>query len=711
MDDLNLDNNDKQNVIIEINKSVEDTLYDDDQIVSKEDDTLVVKKDKKKKYKIKNKNKNKKKLTWKYLTKKEKIIYISIISAIILIIIFIIIYFMFIKKQKKVDTPVKEEIIIEKDNYIYNNGVLEFLDKDDKIIGKYECENKDEEKCFVAYYSDDNLSDLPKYVDQNGKQINRLSSIYNNNFVFVQDGKYISLYDISKKEKNGTYETINKGETSNNLVVFKDDKGKYGLLEILENKYNILIEAKFDYLEIYNSSDKFIASDDQGNFLIDKNGLVLTSYIKGNIKSFNGRFIVTSDTDYYIYDYNANKVLPNSYDCIKLDEDFVFTINNRKMIIYDNKLNKLNESAIKLQNNDFDINYIFDDKNILKETEKPFEYELNGSTLMIDVDGKESKINIYEGAINTKYDYINYYDGVLYFYSDIDKTTLIGSYKCKNKNTITSKNDEYYNCIIAKESNILSNEDSLGYIPIINGNYAYIKDSKDDQNIIALYDLTSSKTLSEYNEVETGISSEKITLATSINSLIFAKNTSGGYGVITFNTNGPVGVISFNDTKGTDNNEPSGKTLSISYLKDYLLVKREKRNFLYDKIGNEIASSIFDIIDYLGNYMTIKDNNKYLVYSLKGQIISDEGKYISLKDNYFVLITDKNKLNIYSYIDGKKPLLNTDLLIDNENIENSFEINETDNNYIITIINKNEKKNYLFDKSTGNLLAGDSGEE
>ena len=68
MDDLNLDNDDKQNVIIEINKSVEDTLYDEDQIVS-EENTLIVKKDKKKKNKV---NKNKKKFSWKNLTKKEK---------------------------------------------------------------------------------------------------------------------------------------------------------------------------------------------------------------------------------------------------------------------------------------------------------------------------------------------------------------------------------------------------------------------------------------------------------------------------------------------------------------------------------------------------------------------------------------------------------------------------------------------------------------
>ena len=242
-----------------------------------------------------------------------------------------------------------------------------------------------------------------------------------------------------------------------------------------------------------NNSDKFIASNDDGYFLIDKKGLVLTSSFKNAIKAFNSRFIVTGDIEYNIYDYNANKVLPDSYDNIKTDEDYIFVILNRKLIIFDNNLNKLNENGIKLQNNDFDTTYIFDNNNILKETKKPFEYDLKGSSLIINVNGKETKININEGVVNTKYDYINYFDGTLYFYSDKEKTSLIGSYKCRNKNSVTSKNDEYYNCIVAKESNIVLNEENLGYIPIINGNYAYIKDSKDEQSLIILYELLTGE--------------------------------------------------------------------------------------------------------------------------------------------------------------------------------------------------------------------------
>ena len=80
MDDFNIDNEEKQNVIIEINKDVEDTLYDEDRVVSEENDTLVVTNNKKN-----NKKKNKKKFSWNNLTKKGKIIFISIVSVIVFI--------------------------------------------------------------------------------------------------------------------------------------------------------------------------------------------------------------------------------------------------------------------------------------------------------------------------------------------------------------------------------------------------------------------------------------------------------------------------------------------------------------------------------------------------------------------------------------------------------------------------------------------------
>ena len=141
-------------------------------------------------------------------------------------------------------------------------------------------------------------------------------------------------------------------------------------------------------------------------------------------------------------------------------------------------------------------------------------------------------------------------------------------------------------------------------------------------------------------------------------------------------------------------------------MKDLLLVKREKKNFLYDKIGNEIASSTFDIVDYVSSYMLVKNNDNYLVYSLKGNILSEEGKYIKLYDNYFALVKKDNSLNIYTYKDAKNGILDVNIQIKG-NDASAFEISEDEKNYIVKV----NSNNYTFDKVTGNLVSGDNNEE
>lgn len=702
MDDFVNETDDSKNVIVEINKDVEDTLFDEDRVVTTNEDEIKISKPKKQKNK-------KKKFSFKDLTKKQKIIFIVIISLIVILIIFALVYIFIIKpnRNKNNDNDNVTPIVIEKDNYIYSNGILKFIDKDDKELGEYDCQNKEEDKCYVAYLSLENQTDLPKYVNQNEKEIERTSQIYSNNYVFVQDGQDIYLYDISKKEKINTFELIKTGDTTQNYVAVKDTNGKYGLL-LIDGDVKKILDTKYDYVEIYNSNDSFIISEDNKFYIIDKEGKKISSAIAGTIKSFNSKYILSYNTSYQIYDYSAVKVSPDSYDYAELADDFIFTISSRKMTVYDKDFNKLNESPIKIKTSDYQKKYVFDDNNTLKETKKAFEYSLKNNILTITSDDKTKNINIYEAIVNTKYDYVNYSDGALYIYSDKEKTNLLGSYTCKNKNEVNSKDADYSKCFIAKEGNIIPKEENKGYIPIINGNYVYISDVKNDgESLIILYDLKNFKNVSEYSEVQTGVSSDNITASTIINGLIFSKNTSGGYGVITFGQNGPSGLIAFNETKRSDGLEPSGKTLSISYLKDYLLVKREKRNFLYDKLGNEIASTTFEITDYLNNYMVVKNNDKYLVYNMKGTILSDEGKYISLKENYFVLIDNDNKFNIYSYKDAKKAILNKNLELYETDYTKAYEINETDNNYIITIIKSGTKNNYLFDKVTGKLISSD----
>ena len=684
MDDFKNEYDDSTNVIVEINKNVEDTLYDEDK-VSIDDDEIVVTKEKKKKP-----QKNKKKFSFKNLTKKQKIIFIVSICLIVLVIAFILIYFLVIKKDKKdLDNKVPP-VIVEKDNYIYNNGTLKFLDKDDKTIGEYDCENKDENKCFVAYLTNENNTDLPIYLDEKESPLQRRSQIYNNKYVFVQDGETINLYNIVDKKKEGSYKTIKVGSTKENIVAYTDEKDKYGVISI-NDKVNELVKAKYDYIDIYNSDDTFIVKDGSSYYLI-KNDNKISKDFSNEIISFNDKFIVSDNN---LYDLNGNKVINKEYEYIILDKGFVFAIASRKMTIYDENLNKLNEEEVKLKTLDYKTAYIFDDKNSLKETKKPFEFNYSNGRLTITYDDKEKTINVYEGTLSSKLDFVNYFDGKLYFYSDEDKENLIGKYTCKNKNDVTSKTTELTSCFVAKDNKIVN--ESSGYIPIFNSSYAFISDN----DSVVLYDLKNSKNLSEYKAVDTGIGSEKITHVSALNSLVYCQNTSDGFGAITFGSNGPAGVIAFSDNKSE---EPSGKTLSISLMKDLLLVKREKKNFLYDKIGNEIASSSFDIIDYVSSYMLVKNKDSYLVYSLKGNILSSEGKYVKLYDDFFLLVNKDDTFNIYSYKDAKTAILS--VFIKNKGNAENIEIVSDDNGYVVKV-NDTE---YKFDKS-GKMITGDNNEE
>lgn len=703
MDEFHNEND--ENIIVEINKDVEDTLFDEDRVVLNENETEL-------KVAPKKKVKKPKKHFWHNLSKKQKIIFIVVICLICLIVAGLLVYFLVLKKKDKPTEPV-ENVVVEKDNYIYENGTLKFLDDTDKVIGTYECQNKNEKKCYVAYFSNEDENDMPIYLDEKGNKLERRSSIYEGKYAFVNDGDVIYLRDFDANDNYGEYELVKNNNIEKTLFALKNKDKKYGILEIKDGKINEVLEFKYDYLEIQNSNSVFVAKSSERSFLVDSSGKELTSKINGTIRNFSGSFLAVYDDGYELLDYSSKLALPNKYEYIDFIDGYTFAFDNKKAYVFNVYLDKLNEEGIKVKTNEYQKKYIFDSNNNLLETKKAYDITISDGHVIIKSDNNEKSINIYEALLNKNIPYVSYLDSTLYFYSDEDKENLIGSYKCINKNTVYGPNDEYKNCFIAKDSNIINNVEKLGYIPIINNNYVFISDNKSssEKNTIRLYDLKNSKQISEYQLVDTGISEEKITFVSVLNNYVYAQNTSGGYGVITFGPNGPSGVISFND-KGTDGKEATGKTLSISLLKDYFYVKRENKNLLYDKAGNEIARSNFEIIDYIDKYILVKDKN-YLVYGTDGSIISGDGKYISLKEKYFVLIDSNNKFNIYSYKDGKKGILQKELVINNTEYSKAYEINETDDNYIITIINSdNTKKNYLFDKTGKEIIENNKeGEE
>ncbi|MBQ6841197.1 MAG: hypothetical protein IJO63_03690 [Bacilli bacterium] len=669
------------NTIVELSSVTEDTLYDEkttEPVTEVKENEIKVKQKKKKA----NTKKPKKEFFWNKMSKKAKIIMIVSISVILVVIIALLLYFLVFKNDDVPKEPPKENIVIEKDNYIYDNGKLKLLNSSDDVIGIYTCIDADVEKCYVASLSSEDTFDIPKYVDEDDVPIEQKSKIYNDRFVFIYDEEKIVLYDIDKETKIGEYTLIKTGAVDADIVVAKDANDKYGLIEFSSSESKIVLDFTYDYLGIINAADKFVAKDGTYSYLVDKNGKTLTSKIRGDIKNFSDDYIAVFEDEYSLYDYTGQKALEDSFDYIDFANSYVFTITNKKIFAYDDELYKLNEVGIRTKNDDYNKIYVFDENKNLKETKKAYSISFTNGAITIELSDESTKsINLYETAINKGLSYVSYIDGVIYVYSDVEKTDLLGSYSCINKNSVSSAEDTYNNCFIAKDSNIVNNKDELGYVPIFNNNYVFINDTKTGatRNNIILYDLKNSAQKVKYQSIDTGISSTDITFVDSINGLIYAKNTDGNLGVITFTDNGPQGLIKFK--------EGDIGTKSISLLDNYILAVRGDKNYLYTKNGILVATSKFAIKDYRGKYLVVKDKG-YLIYEMasaeSGTIISEELDHVELFENFFVGIKDK-KLNVYNYKDGKTKLLAEDLEITADDVAKGYEMAIHSDCYVIKI--------------------------
>ena len=673
-----------ENTIVEIDSGEISNAAEE---ITINEDELIVKKGRKK---------HKKEFFWNRMSKKAKIITIVCLLLIILITVGLCIYFFVIKKEKKKPEPVVENVVIEKENYIYKNGVLTFLDDESESIGTYECKTKDVEECYIAKLTNEDDFDLPLYVDKKGHTIEKNSKIYNENYVFVYDDNKINLYNIKDKKIEKELQLIKDGNIEEDFIVAKDMEDKYGIISF-EDGMETIIDFDYEYLGIVDDSRVFVAKEDNKFYLIDSDEKRISNFFNKQVKSFDDNYVVlANDSEYYLYDYAGNKALDNSYNYIDFRASYVFVIDDGKMFVYSSDLTKLN-NGFRIKSNTYQKKFIFDEDNQLVDTKKAYTITINADgTISIEDNSSKSvkTINVYESILSENYDYVSYLDGQLYFYQDTEKTELLGSYKCNNQNNVNVNSKEFTNCFIAKEANIINQNETLGYIPIINNNYVFIKDSKDGTNTIILYDLKSNTQKARYKAVDTGMSNNSITYINSINSLIYAQNTDDNYGVITFKEGTPVGVISFK--------EDGNGTKSLTLLADNIIATRGNVNYLYSKTGELLATSKFKMIEYQNDYLVVKDKG-YLVYNMStpssGTIVSNELDYIKLYDDFFVGIKNK-KLNVYLYKSGKTGVLAEALDVSLTDYTKAYKITTYSDSYVISIMQSAEASvDYKYDKT------------
>ncbi|HOP66008.1 MAG TPA: hypothetical protein PLX66_03225, partial [Bacilli bacterium] len=311
----------------------------------------------------------------------------------------------------------------------------------------------------------------------------------------------------------------------------------------------------------------------------------------------------------------------DSINYIDVLDNYIVTVDNDKdLFVYDNNLVRLMATSVTLNNNDYVKTSIYSDDNYLTETKQSYDVSVLGNILYVNVYTGEEKeeytYNILEAKVSNLYDYYSYENNKLYFYSDLDKTDLIGTYTCENKNAITDTSTSFTSCFLATDA---SDTTKTLVTPIYNERFVFINDApilvNDTTVKINLYDLTRKKLLGEYIDVYTYANESDnkngVYLEDSMPKYVIAINKYSKYGLLKIDT--------------------SEVTKAISFLYDDIKIQD---SYLLGQSGSTWA-----LLDYEGNMIL---DNTYLLYELHSSFIA--------------AVDDSNKLWLYDY--EKNSLIN-----------------------------------------------------
>ncbi len=629
---------------------------------------------------------------WNKLKKPQKIGIIIGSLLVFLCIIGLIVFLIVHKKETKEETKVPD-VIVQEDNYRYENGTLIFLNKAKEEIGRYECENKDQKNCYVAYYTEEDQFDEPKFVYEDGKEVEKRSKIYLEQYAFIYDSEKekdsILLYDFQSNEKIGTYEVVKAYDKLENQVVLKNNAGEYGLYRLTEEGISLVGNNVYDYLGVIENEkeDTFYLVTKKTNrwYLTDLEGKDVSSAITHEIKDYNDHVITTKDAEgyYHLTDYNNKEIHSGYYDFIDLIDNYALFIEDMKMMVYDTEGHKMHTEPIELKNTDYVQTSVYTDNNRLKETKQSYEITYQGNLMNVRITGGGAKsINVNEGRVSATLKYMDYFDGKIYIYEDEAKEKQLGVYTCNNKNSIDEETSELQNCKIATESSYSDNDiemnhqDDLGTLPIYNKRYAFIKDG----NAIILYDLTEGRNKTTSNSIDASAytKTNEITWVSTNSLQIIAENTGGKFGIIEMTSNDVKGLVEFNYSHI--------ERIGLNYL-----VQDSSGYKLLNQKGEEITDSCTNKIkNYNGEYFLTFNDNKYYLYPYKGTPFDKTAyDYIALYEDYYGVI-QSNNLSLYAYEDVKKDekydyLKDQNLVVTDKN---NFDIEIKNQTAIVTINGK-----------------------
>lgn len=683
---------------------------------SKKEDTEVSKKDKKKK-KVVDEDDDDEEITeddgllgklivkWKSLPKKKRTL-IGIGAILLLLILIFLIIFLILKltsgPTKETKEPTKEEekevIPVIVDNFYYKEGSLYFLDENNKEIGSYECTNKDDKLCYVSNNASGDTFDVARLENTNGEEIKQRLPIYENNYVFVfdnssEDGKEIVLYSITDGKEFARYTEVKA--FSDNYIIVKNEEDKYGLIQI-QNGISEIIKPQYSYLGMVDGQANLVAKNKNGYVIINKKNKTQSSQFSSSlkIKNYNDKYLVTEAGDEYsVYDYEGNLVI-GGMEFATVIEYYAAYVDEKRLYVIDVAGNKYTENGIKLNTTDYVKTYVYDENDQLTETKKSFDMTLKDGILDVAVytansaEGKSNQINIYEGIVNQKYEFINYFDGKLYFYNDTEKKDLIGSYTCGSENLVTSKDDEYTTCFLAKDTITEDNDmvsssliNRKSYTPIINARYVFVQDGA---NKVVLYDLESKSALSnKYNKINTFTTNNDYKVV----------HYSGKIEAVVLNSSGLYGVITIDGDTVTPKH--TFKYNSLEKFGDYYLALDTSNNWRVLYSSSESAGftdKIRGISPDKKHYKVLKDSKYYVYDSSVEKVVEDGYSYVELYNDYYATVNSSKEVDIYDYSGNKMNLVTVKVGdykyygVDNP----AFKVKMSGEDYIVSVWNGTE---------------------
>ena len=635
-------------------------------------------------------------------------IFLAVLCGIVVSLLIVLIVMLIVGGDDKKDDklkPTEEDPVIVVDNYYYKDGKLYFLNEEEEEIGSYKCDNKSEKKCYVAINVTDDSLDVGKKVDHEEAIINERTNIVNEDYVFVYDSKEskeptVKLYSITSESDVNSYDSV-RVYKDNYAVVSKD--GKYGLIQV-GTEVKELINYVYDELYYIDGMNNVLAKNATGYVVLDKNGAELSKYVNGEVKAkyYNDYFVVVKDAKKYaVYNYQGEELV-SGYDFATVSDEFMLLVKDESVYIRDVNKTKYNEKGYKLKNTNYVKTTHYDKDGKFVRKDMSFELLRDGELVQLLIyEGEEphyTNINVIEALGNTKYSYMSYFDGKLYFYSDDTKETLLGSYTCNTKNELSTTEEVLSSCTVASDTLYEKNDmedikmmNRKSMVPIIHNKYVFIKDGK----IVYLYDLVSKAT-NEYTSVSsyTPDNGNKLTFS-NVDTYVIVLNKKGKYALFKMGKESKEKIIDF-------------KYIAMERVGEYVVAQVSESSYDVYKLGDDTA--LFNIKGKMVGYSSDKkyikymDGSSYVVADFSGnKVDSNKYTYVELYKGYYAGVKDK-KLNIYDY-EGNK-ITKEDLTVPESGYSRvsnpAFKVSKDNGNYVIEVLSGVSyiKHTYYTDRDT-----------